>query len=75
MIKAMDNQPNISSPAVLGVTLMMNLIAILDRGTVTFVLGVMVSILAGIHYVLQIRKLSKEEKANKKESQPPPSLN
>jgi O-antigen/teichoic acid export membrane protein len=74
MQQAMDHNTNISSPAVLGVTILMNLIAFVDRGTVTFVLGVMVSILAMIHYVLQIRKIRKEEREGRRK-QEPPSLN
>jgi O-antigen/teichoic acid export membrane protein len=74
MQQAMDHNTNISSPAVLGVTILMNLIAFVDRGTVTFVLGIMVSILAMIHYALAIRKIRKEEREGRNR-QEPPSLN
>lgn len=39
-----------------------NLIAILDRGLITFVLSCVVSVLAAIYYFKNIRKLNREEK-------------
>lgn len=45
---------------------MLNIVTMIDRGLVTFMLGTVVTVLAGYYYILQIRKLRKEEKKNKK---------
>lgn len=55
-----------NSVGVLGITATINLIAILDRGAITFILSVCVSVLAGIYYVLNIRKLKREERLQNK---------
>lgn len=41
---------------------MLNIITLIDRGLITFILGTIVTILAGWYYILQIRKLRRENK-------------
>lgn len=68
-MKTMDN--NITPTDYFGWSLLaiawsLNMIAIIGQEYISFILGTVVTCMAGYHYFLQIRKAKREEKNNKK---------
>lgn len=51
-----------TGPCLLVISFVFNMLSIMDKATITFVLSTIVSILAGMYYIMQMRKLRRDSK-------------